>query len=512
MGWSADAYRKMLLSLLPLGRLWNRESDSVLSKVMGGLAEEMARVDGRVGDLLEEVLPSVTTELVSEWEADLDLPDACRPMSRIETLAGQRADLTRKFLQVGRQDKEYFAWLADTYMLGTAELPPARHLKAVIEEEPPSIRGSFGTAFSSAFNRLISNAGEFFVKFYDTGPFEFILLTSGMGRCGDSIARVPFVDKAHCAIQKWKPAHCRVGYRVEGAPFKDGLNQVRNPYALLVDFPRDFSGVEFDSSFAQLDGSVPANFRFWDWDTSGTPQVARASMEWSEYYSMHYSFSVGGDGTEQIELRQPNDTDVIPLYSPYPMSMEFGGYAKFPSDLLEAFDGSYSSAFHPASLSQRVELKFTDGTEQEVMPITLGPAAQDWTAHSDSMSVGQSPPAFDVAFSEAFAAEWSMIGYGKGLITGFRPRLTQKFYQGKAYLDDLFVKFTDYVVEWPPDLTDTDGGFEAGPFDWAFDLSKGGEFNRLPFDESFHQPIDYWFRFPWGDFPRDEFGIEFNIT
>jgi hypothetical protein len=72
VGLAADAYARMMTALLPPGRLW-RLVGSVLSDLLLACADELARLDARVDDLLDEADPSTATELIPEYESELDL-------------------------------------------------------------------------------------------------------------------------------------------------------------------------------------------------------------------------------------------------------------------------------------------------------------------------------------------------------------------------------------------------------------------------------------------------------
>jgi hypothetical protein len=73
VGLTADAYARMMRHLLPPGKLWRHDSDSVLSKVLLASADEMERIDQRALDLIEEADPRTTTELLPDFERELGL-------------------------------------------------------------------------------------------------------------------------------------------------------------------------------------------------------------------------------------------------------------------------------------------------------------------------------------------------------------------------------------------------------------------------------------------------------
>ncbi|MBO6937529.1 MAG: DUF2313 domain-containing protein [Deltaproteobacteria bacterium] len=55
-----------LNALLPRGIAWTRRPGSVLQTLLGGLAEELDRVQARVQDALLEALPSSSTEMLED--------------------------------------------------------------------------------------------------------------------------------------------------------------------------------------------------------------------------------------------------------------------------------------------------------------------------------------------------------------------------------------------------------------------------------------------------------------
>lgn len=75
MGTVGDAYQRMMMALLPPGRVW-RAVDSLLSALFRAAADELERFDARMGDLLRESIPSEANELLPEYEAELDLDPA----------------------------------------------------------------------------------------------------------------------------------------------------------------------------------------------------------------------------------------------------------------------------------------------------------------------------------------------------------------------------------------------------------------------------------------------------
>jgi hypothetical protein len=91
---TSGAYARQLKALLPQGVAWNLEPDSMVSRVMLALAEELARIDGRAAALIQEIDPRTTLELLPDWERMLALPDICAPAA--QTLQERRAACAKK--------------------------------------------------------------------------------------------------------------------------------------------------------------------------------------------------------------------------------------------------------------------------------------------------------------------------------------------------------------------------------------------------------------------------------
>jgi hypothetical protein len=88
VGLTAAAYARMLGALLPPGRLWRRVG-SVLEDLLLASADELARLDARVDDLLDETDPSTADELLPEYERELDLDEAATDAERRAIIVGR---------------------------------------------------------------------------------------------------------------------------------------------------------------------------------------------------------------------------------------------------------------------------------------------------------------------------------------------------------------------------------------------------------------------------------------
>lgn len=112
MALAADDYLQQLQALLPQGPAWPRE-ESPVSRLLNGLAQELARVDGRVVTLLEEADPRTTAELFADWERTTGLPDECAiAFGGDQTTAQRRAALLGRLTNLGGQSAAFYVGLS----------------------------------------------------------------------------------------------------------------------------------------------------------------------------------------------------------------------------------------------------------------------------------------------------------------------------------------------------------------------------------------------------------------
>ena len=76
MSHSAIEYQRLLKSLMPKGKAWSNDPDSVQNQLLYGLAEELARIDARADDLVLESNPATAVELLEEHEADYGIDNS----------------------------------------------------------------------------------------------------------------------------------------------------------------------------------------------------------------------------------------------------------------------------------------------------------------------------------------------------------------------------------------------------------------------------------------------------
>lgn len=110
LGFSALAYARQLKRLLPPGRLFALLTDSWLSKALHAIATELARIDARGLDLLEESDPRTTSELLEDWERVLALPEPGEQLGATE--AERQAEISWKVVARGGQSIAFYVAVA----------------------------------------------------------------------------------------------------------------------------------------------------------------------------------------------------------------------------------------------------------------------------------------------------------------------------------------------------------------------------------------------------------------
>lgn len=110
MAMTPEQYQQAGLALLPIGRAWTRSPDSQLGKLMLGLGDELARIDGLGDRLLDESFAESAFMLLPDWEAFAGLPDC--PTSNDTTIENRRLALAAKLKMTGSLCTAFFEQLA----------------------------------------------------------------------------------------------------------------------------------------------------------------------------------------------------------------------------------------------------------------------------------------------------------------------------------------------------------------------------------------------------------------
>lgn len=119
MAMTVNDYLQALLQLLPPGKTYSRLLQGVLPDTLKALADELARVDTRADNLIDEADPRTTLEMLAEWEKALDL-------SASDSIAKRRLAIVNKLTARGGQSRKYFIQLAASlgYTITITEFRP----------------------------------------------------------------------------------------------------------------------------------------------------------------------------------------------------------------------------------------------------------------------------------------------------------------------------------------------------------------------------------------------------
>lgn len=188
MGLTSTDYLAQLQALLPPGPAWSKDADAPLTRLLTGLSQELARVDGRALQLVEEADPRTVAELFADWERVAGLPDACAvAFGGDQTVAQRRAALVGRLATLGGQSAAYYVGLAAA--LGYAITVTEFKLHTVqCTVNAPLYNGKW--AFAWQVNAALNT-----VRKFDTNS----LVNEPLGVWGNALLE--------CVIKRLAPAH-----------------------------------------------------------------------------------------------------------------------------------------------------------------------------------------------------------------------------------------------------------------------------------------------------------------
>lgn len=122
----SSEYRDQLLKLLPPGRAWSRALASTFARLLHAGGDELARVEARGLELIEEFDPRTTAELLTQWENLTGLPDPA--VGEGGTIQARRDLVVAVLTEPGGQHVEDYirAALAVGFVVTVTEFIPAR--------------------------------------------------------------------------------------------------------------------------------------------------------------------------------------------------------------------------------------------------------------------------------------------------------------------------------------------------------------------------------------------------
>jgi uncharacterized protein YmfQ (DUF2313 family) len=192
MSMTAEQYRDQLLALSPPGSALPTDLDSVYAGLLLAMADELARVDGRAEDVLDELDPRTALEMLVDWERVCGLPGACS--TGAETIRQRREAVHLVITAQGGQSPAYYE-----------EVAAALGVAIAVEEFHP-----FRAGASVAGDPLTNDSWTHVWRV--RGPEETIKpLVAGGGAAGDALASWGN-DLLECHIKRLASAHTLVTF------------------------------------------------------------------------------------------------------------------------------------------------------------------------------------------------------------------------------------------------------------------------------------------------------------
>lgn len=197
-------YANLLKRLFPIGRAWEYIIEMPLFE---GIAVEFGRVDDRAEELLVELDPLTSEELLEDWENLLGLPDDCVPEG--QTLLERQTQARNKLSNQGGQSAQYFEDFA--LSVGIEDVIVSNFSPFLVGQSRvgDAFTNGFDTPFRVGQNRVGDSLHNWGWTFYFevnslatiTEPFRV-----GINRVGDRLVEFgnPLLE---CLIIKQRPAH-----------------------------------------------------------------------------------------------------------------------------------------------------------------------------------------------------------------------------------------------------------------------------------------------------------------
>lgn len=185
-----DDYANQLMALLPRGPAWDGVDAGLFGELVYAIATEFDRVGDQMVDLEYETFPLNTSQLLTDWERVLGLPDDCTAGIPVST-EERRAAVITKLSTIAAPTPAFFENLALDfgYSIEVVEYFPARVGIARIGD---AINGS-----DSVFTWAARIPGTY---------TQSRRATVGDARIGDRIATWGG-GSLECLLNQYKPAH-----------------------------------------------------------------------------------------------------------------------------------------------------------------------------------------------------------------------------------------------------------------------------------------------------------------
>lgn len=185
MPFSSENYKNTLWLLIPKGLLWRRNEGDGLDLLLAPAADEFAEIDAHANGLRYE-FPGTATELLTDWEASVGLPDECLGTEELDDDARRLAVLAR------------LTDIPDSTPAGIEALLERAGFTATVQEYA-EISGDIDALFPAGQR-------EHVWRLLIESDAASIYFEAGIGRAGDPLLsfKIPALE---CLIDRIKPAH-----------------------------------------------------------------------------------------------------------------------------------------------------------------------------------------------------------------------------------------------------------------------------------------------------------------
>ena len=275
------AYRDQLHVLLPSGPAWSPEAGTVLDLLLDAFAAQMADLDSTAVNLLNEIRPSTTFDLLPDWERVVGLPDSCSVLG--STITVRRASLLEKLVTKPTLNVSEFVRIGRTF-----------GVDIVVEDLDQTRAEALSAKLLLSGITLDVTSGKWRFVWWITIPTtaDIVRLTTL------STVKTPFRSVARntemeCRLQKASPAHTHLAIGYESV-----LPGLRFELPLHNEFASD--RLRWENAPDGL-GDVSSLLA-----TAGTEAISRLQINGN-----------GGDGSNFIQLRTLGGAELSAAFEGY---------------------------------------------------------------------------------------------------------------------------------------------------------------------------------------------------
>jgi uncharacterized protein YmfQ (DUF2313 family) len=190
---NADQFKSAIKKLLPRGRVWSRDIDTVQDQVYSALAPTYERQTAAAIGLLNDSPPFSLDQMLPEWEAALGLPDPC--VTTAQSHSQRVAQVISKLSYSGGQTVAYFVGLAEA--VGYPDVS--------IQQYAPFRVGR------SAMGSPLGTSDWAFAWTVNAPSLPVIYFSMGISAMGDGLYSLGGKE-LQCTINRYAPAHTLVTY------------------------------------------------------------------------------------------------------------------------------------------------------------------------------------------------------------------------------------------------------------------------------------------------------------